>query len=96
MALASLQLLVLRLMVLPLLSVAARLQSWSMTLTNFSLGLMFSTVATQIGGQFASLNLPERNGVPTTMGIDPETTREELLEALASELLRDAKPRVFH
>jgi hypothetical protein len=88
--------LVLRLIVMPLLRVAGRLQSWSMTLTGFCLGLTFSMDATKSGGLYANRNSLEKNGQAIITALDQRMISDEQLNDLALELLKDAKPRVLH
>lgn len=96
MPLASWQLVVLRWIVKPLLSVAGRLQLWSMMLTSFCHGLMLSMAVMQHGGMPAIQTSPGKNGQVIMTESGPVTISEEQLNALAFELLKGSKPPVFH
>ena len=92
----SWQQVVLRLLVMPCLYVAARLQSWSMTLTVFATGLMYYMGVMNHGGTRVSPSSQGRNGLATMTATDRETIREDVLDDIASELLGEKKRRVFH
>ena len=90
------QRLVHRLIVLPLMRVAERLALWSMTLSNFCLGLTCYMRATKNGGSIADLSLQEKCGQAIMTAPGREMTNDELVSFYLSQLLEADKPKVFH